>query len=73
LGHPLAEGVHHAADLLGHLGVGEFLHDLLADFEYALLSWALEQAEGSQARAAKILGIARSTFQYRWNKAQAGR
>ena len=38
----------------------------LLDFERALLKWAFEKAERNQVRAAKLLGIPRSTFQYRW-------
>ena len=41
----------------------------LLEFERALLSWAFEKAEQNQGRAAKLLGIPRSTFQYRWTAA----
>jgi DNA-binding NtrC family response regulator len=43
------------------------LEQALAEFERALLTWAFEKADRNQARAAKLLGIPRSTFQYRWS------
>jgi DNA-binding NtrC family response regulator len=45
------------------------LDDLLLDTERRLLRWALEEAKGSQSKAAALLGIPRSTFQYRWRRA----
>ncbi|MCY3019917.1 MAG: sigma 54-interacting transcriptional regulator, partial [Planctomycetota bacterium] len=45
------------------------LEQVLLDFERALLTWAFEKAEQNQGRAAKLLGIPRSTFQYRWSAA----
>ncbi|HEY3321080.1 MAG TPA: sigma-54 dependent transcriptional regulator [Planctomycetota bacterium] len=44
------------------------LETTLADFERALLRWAFDRAEGNQGAAAKLLGIPRSTFQYRWSR-----
>jgi DNA-binding NtrC family response regulator len=41
------------------------LDEAILDFERAMLSWALERAQGNQARAAAMLKIPRSTFQYR--------
>ncbi len=45
------------------------LDDILQDTERRLLRWALQEAGGSQSKAAALLGIPRSTFQYRWKKA----
>jgi len=42
------------------------LEKTLTDFERALLTWAFDKADRNQGRAAKLLGIPRSTFQYRW-------
>ena len=42
------------------------LDEAVAEFERALLSWALERANGNQAKAAQMLNIPRSTLQYRW-------
>ncbi|MGD0092055.1 MAG: sigma-54 dependent transcriptional regulator [Planctomycetota bacterium] len=47
------------------------LEKALLDFERALLTWAFEKSEHNQVRAAKLLGIPRSTFQYRWTAAVA--
>lgn len=44
------------------------LDDALAEFEKRLLSWALAKAQGNQGKAAQLLSIPRSTFQYRWGK-----
>lgn len=44
------------------------LDRVLGDFEKRLLTWALERADGNQGKAAQMLGIPRSTFQYRWSK-----
>jgi DNA-binding NtrC family response regulator len=44
------------------------LDSALAEFERALLEWALEKAEGNQGKAAALLNLPRSTFQYRWSK-----
>jgi transcriptional regulator with PAS, ATPase and Fis domain len=41
----------------------------MQEFERALLGWAYEKGEQNQGRAAKLLGIPRSTFQYRWSAA----
>jgi DNA-binding NtrC family response regulator len=41
----------------------------MLEFERALLSWAFEKGEHNQGRAARLLGIPRSTFQYRWSAA----
>lgn len=43
----------------------------LAAFERSLLKWALDMAHGNQANAAKLLGLPRSTFQYRLSKGAA--
>ncbi|MGC8763962.1 MAG: sigma-54-dependent transcriptional regulator [Acidobacteriota bacterium] len=48
------------------------LDTVLAETERRLLRWALEEAKGSQSRAAALLGIPRSTFQYRWRKSGGG-
>ena len=42
------------------------LNAALAEFERALLRWALTKAGGKQAQAARLLSTPRSTFQYRW-------
>ena len=48
------------------LGAGRIqLDDVLAQTEQRLLAWALEKAKGNQSEAAALLGIPRSTFQYR--------
>ena len=44
------------------------LDDVLLEFERALLKWAFEKSDRRQGHAAKLLGIPRSTFQYRWSK-----
>ncbi len=44
------------------------LDEVVDEFELTLLSWALEKAEGNQGRAAQLLDIPRSTFQYKWTK-----
>ena len=41
------------------------LDDVLAQTEQRLLAWAIEKAKGNQSEAAALLGIPRSTFQYR--------
>jgi DNA-binding NtrC family response regulator len=41
------------------------LDEVLAETERRLLRWALERAGGNQSEAAALLGIPRSTFQYR--------
>ena len=43
------------------------LDQAMEDFERALLTWAFEKADRNQVRAAKLLGVPRSTFQYRWS------
>ncbi len=40
----------------------------MAEFEKRLLAWALDKAQGNQGKAAQLLSIPRSTFQYRWSK-----
>ncbi|HUT53664.1 MAG TPA: sigma-54 dependent transcriptional regulator [bacterium] len=44
------------------------LDDALAEFEKRLLAWALDKSQGNQGKAAQLLSIPRSTFQYRWSK-----
>jgi DNA-binding NtrC family response regulator len=44
------------------------LDEVLAQTERRLFTWALTQANGNQTEAAHLLGIARSTFQYRWRR-----
>jgi len=45
------------------------LDEALSDLERALLNWAMERSRGNQAKAAQMLRIPRSTFQYRWASA----
>lgn len=49
------------------------LNATLADVEYELMRWALDQCDDCQVDAAQLLGVARSTFQYRWSKIRRGR
>jgi DNA-binding NtrC family response regulator len=44
------------------------LDEVLAQTERRLFTWALTQANGNQSEAAHLLGIPRSTFQYRWRR-----
>ena len=44
------------------------LDEVLAETERRLFNWAMGQANGSQSEAAHLLGIPRSTFQYRWRR-----
>jgi DNA-binding NtrC family response regulator len=41
------------------------LDEVLEQTERKLLAWALDQAQGNQSEAAALLGIPRTTFQYR--------
>jgi two-component system NtrC family response regulator len=45
------------------------LEEAVTEFEKLLLNWAFEKAKGNQGKAAELLHIPRSTFQYRWSKA----
>ena len=49
------------------------LDEAVAEFERALLTWALERANGNQAKAAHMLNIPRSTLQYRWARLNGNR
>jgi len=44
------------------------LASVLEEFEGQILKWALDKAGGNQGKAARMLGIPRSTLQYRWSK-----
>lgn len=44
------------------------LDEVLGETERRLLRWALDRADGNQSEAAALLGIPRSTFQYRWRR-----
>ncbi len=44
------------------------LEEVLRETERRLLLHAMERAGGNQSQAAALLGVARSTFQYRWAK-----
>lgn len=44
------------------------LDAVLGETERRLLRWALERAGGNQSEASALLGIPRSTFQYRWRR-----
>jgi len=44
------------------------LDEVLRETERRLLLQAMERAGGNQSQAAALLGVARSTFQYRWAK-----
>jgi DNA-binding NtrC family response regulator len=44
---------------------------VLDDLETRLIDWAMEKAEGNLAKAAEILGIPRSTLQYKINRRPA--
>jgi DNA-binding NtrC family response regulator len=44
------------------------LDQVLEQTERKLLTWALAQAQGNQSEAAAMLGIPRTTFQYRWRR-----
>jgi len=41
---------------------------VLSDVEKRLVSWALDKANGNLAHAAELLGVPRSTLQYKANK-----
>ena len=41
------------------------LRELTQRFERDLIHWALEKSEGNQGRAAQLLGIPRSTLQFK--------
>ena len=40
----------------------------MQSFERRLLAWALDQAKGNQVKAAQLVNLPRSTFNYRWTK-----
>lgn len=44
------------------------LEDVLADVERRLIQWALKKADGNLAQAASLLGLPRSTLQYKIEK-----
>ena len=44
------------------------LTSTLAEVEGRVLRWALERADGNLAKGAEMLGMPRSTFQYRVGK-----
>ena len=44
------------------------LRSVSEDFEHDLIRWALERAEGNQGKAAQLLGIPRSTLQFKLNQ-----
>jgi len=44
---------------------------VLEDLETRLIEWALERAEGNLAKAAELLGVPRSTLQYKVNRRPA--
>jgi DNA-binding NtrC family response regulator len=48
------------------------LDEVLGETERRLLRWALDRAGGNQSEASALLGIPRSTFQYRWRRAVPG-
>ncbi len=54
-------------DSLSHCGAMQ-LDEVLRETERRLLLQAMERAGGNQSQAAALLGVARSTFQYRWAK-----
>jgi DNA-binding NtrC family response regulator len=64
LPHPGAQG----PDLPGLPSGPVQLDEVLAQTERKLLAWALDQAKGNQSEAAGLLGIPRTTFQYRWRR-----
>jgi DNA-binding NtrC family response regulator len=65
----ITSGSHHQLFSLNISGLGSInLEQALQNFERALLTWAFEKAEGNQGKAAQLLRIPRSTFQYRWSK-----
>jgi DNA-binding NtrC family response regulator len=47
------------------------LDEVLAQTERKLLAWALAEAGGNQSEAAGLLGIPRTTFQYRWRRLES--
>lgn len=69
----LPEEIHRSVGLQGESPSlpepgGVSLEEALRETERRLLTWAMEKAQGNQSQAASLLGIARSTFQYRWAK-----
>ena len=47
---------------------GKSLKKILADKEKQILAWAMDKAKGKISEAAKILGVPRQTFAYRYDK-----
>ena len=47
---------------------GKSLKKILADKEKQILAWAMDKAKGKISEAAKILGVPRQTFAYRYEK-----
>ena len=47
---------------------GKTLNDILAEEEKNILKWAMDKAEGHISNAAKMIGVPRQTFGYKYKK-----